>query len=49
MNFSPWKLMLLPCLDSEEMAASRRRDLGISQEAATVLGKSAVAAARNAH
>jgi uncharacterized protein (TIGR02452 family) len=41
------KLHLLPCLDSEQMAASRRQELNIpSDVAAAALGRSAVEAAR---
>jgi len=41
------KLYILPHLDSEQMAASRRRELNIPREVATALGCSAVEAARN--
>ena len=37
---------LLPCLDSEQMAAARRRELGIPREVAADLGRSAVEAAK---
>ncbi|PWT79986.1 MAG: TIGR02452 family protein, partial [Acidobacteria bacterium] len=40
------KLHLLPCLDSEQMAASRRRELNIPSDLAAALGRSAVEAAR---
>ena len=40
------QLHLLPCLDSEQMAASRRRELSIPRDVAAALGRSAVAAAR---
>lgn len=40
------KLHILPCLDSEQIAESRRRELSISMEIATELGCSAVEAAR---
>lgn len=40
-------LRLLPCLDSEEMAAARRQELGISADAAAQLGRSALDAARS--
>jgi uncharacterized protein (TIGR02452 family) len=40
------QLHLLPCLDSEAMAASRRRELHIPREVAAALGRSAVEAAR---
>ena len=36
----------LPCLDSEPMAASRRRELNLTREVAVALGRSAVDAAR---
>jgi len=39
-------LNLLPCRDSEEMAAARRQELNISRDVAAALGRSAVAAAR---
>jgi uncharacterized protein (TIGR02452 family) len=39
-------LHILPCLDSEEMAAARRQDLNIPRDVATALGRSAVEAAR---
>jgi uncharacterized protein (TIGR02452 family) len=39
------KLHLLPCLDSEQMALSRRRELNISRDDAAALGRSAVKAA----
>ena len=39
-------LHILPCLDSEEMALSRRRELEISRSLAAELGRSAVEAAR---
>lgn len=40
------KLHILPCLDSEQMAASRKQELNIARDAATALGRSAVQAAR---
>jgi uncharacterized protein (TIGR02452 family) len=40
------KLRILPCLDSEQMAASRRQELSIPRELAAALGHSAVEAAR---
>jgi uncharacterized protein (TIGR02452 family) len=39
------RLHILPCLDSEEMATSRRQELEIPREAAAALGRSAVKAA----
>jgi len=42
-------LTLLPCLDSEEMAARCRKDLNISQDVAAALGRSAVEAVWNGH
>lgn len=39
-------LHLLPCLDSEQMAESRRRELDIPRDVAAALGWSAVTAAR---
>lgn len=39
-------LQTLPCLDSDEMAEARRRDLSISRAVAAALGRSAVEAAR---
>jgi uncharacterized protein (TIGR02452 family) len=41
------KLEILSCLDSEEMAASRRHELNIARDVAAMLGRSAVNAARN--
>jgi uncharacterized protein (TIGR02452 family) len=38
-------LKLLPCLDSEELAAARRRELDLPRQAAAALGRSAVEAA----
>ena len=35
---------ILPCLDSEEMAADRRRELDIPRDVAAALGRSAVEA-----
>jgi uncharacterized protein (TIGR02452 family) len=40
------KLHILPCLDSEQMASSRRQELSIPRDVAAVLGQSAVEAAR---
>src|SRR5262245_43354155 len=40
------KLHILPCLDSEQMAASRRQELNIPSDVAAALGRSAVEAAR---
>lgn len=40
-------LHILPCLDSAEMAASRRQELDIPREVAAALGRSAVNAARD--
>src|SRR5262245_48996725 len=40
------KLHILPCLDSEQMAASRRQELNIPRDVAAALGWSAVEAAR---
>ena len=40
------KLCILPCLDSEQVAASRREELSIPRELAAALGYSAVEAAR---
>jgi uncharacterized protein (TIGR02452 family) len=40
------KLHILPCLDSEQMAASRRQELNIPRDVAAALGRSAVEAAR---
>jgi uncharacterized protein (TIGR02452 family) len=39
-------LRILPCLDSDELASARRRELDISPDAAARLGRSAVEAAR---
>lgn len=43
------KLHLLPCLDSEQMAASRRQELTIPRDIAAALGRSAVEAAHAGH
>ena len=40
------KLHILPCRDSEQMAASRRQELNIPSDVAAALGRSAVEAAR---
>lgn len=40
------KLVILPCLDSEEMAEARRRELHIPRDVAAQLGRSALEAAR---
>ena len=39
------RLHILPCLDSEQMASSRRQELDIARSIATALGQSAVEAA----
>ncbi len=39
-------LRILPCLDSEQMAAARQRELNIPRGVAAALGRSAVEAAR---
>ena len=41
------KLDILPCVDSAEMAAARRRELRMRPDVAAALGRSAVEAARN--
>ena len=41
--------MVLPCLDSPDLAAARRAELDVSREHAIALGLSAVAAARDGH
>src|SRR5262249_13878516 len=38
------KLHIQPCLDSEQMAASRRQELNIPRDVSTALGRSAVEA-----
>ena len=40
------ELHILPCLDSEQMAALRRQELDISRDVATALGQSAVRASQ---
>ena len=40
------ELHILPCLDSEQMAVSRRQELNIPRDIAAALGRSAVEAAR---
>jgi hypothetical protein len=40
-------LHILPCLDSEQMAACRRQQLNIKRDVAAALGHSAVQAERN--
>ena len=42
-------LKILPCLDSVEMATSRRRELDISRNVAAALGRSAVEAGANGY
>jgi uncharacterized protein (TIGR02452 family) len=42
-------LKILPCLDSDELAASRRRELDIPRNVAAALGMSAVEAALNGY
>ena len=42
-------LTILPCLDSDEMAECRRRELNLPRETAVALGRSAVDAARNGY
>lgn len=44
MTDQPDNLKVLPCLDSEEMAASRRRELNILRKTAAEFGKSAIEA-----
>jgi uncharacterized protein (TIGR02452 family) len=43
------KLHFLPCLDSTEMATSRRKELDVPRDVAAELGRSAVEAARRGH
>ena len=43
------KLRILPCLDSDELAAARRQELGLPRETAADLGRSAVDAACNGY
>lgn len=43
---SPSRLHILPCLDSEQMAMTRRRELDIPRDVAAELGRSALEAAR---
>lgn len=43
------RLAVLPCLDSVEMSAARKRELGIPRAAAVALGRSAVEAAGNGY
>jgi len=40
-------LKILPCIDSDELAASRRGELDIPRDVAAALGMSAVEAAAN--
>ncbi len=42
-------LVVLPCLDSDEMAAQRRRELCISRELAAHLGRTALQAIKNGY
>lgn len=42
-------LKILPCLDPDELAASRRRELDIPRDVAAALGMSAVEAAANGY
>jgi uncharacterized protein (TIGR02452 family) len=43
------RIVMLPCIDSADIAASRRMELDIARSAAAALGKSAVEAARDGH
>ena len=43
------RLRMLPCLDSPDLAASRRRELDIPRRTAAALGRSAVDAAQEGH
>jgi hypothetical protein len=43
------KIVILPCIDSPDIAASRRTELAIARSAAAALGRSAVEAARNGY
>ncbi len=36
------KLQILPCLDSDDLAATRKKELMLSRHEATALGRSAV-------
>ncbi len=49
MTKQPNNLKILPCLDSEEMAASNRRELYILRKTAAALGRSAVETASKGH
>lgn len=49
MTVNPSGLTRLPCLDSDEMASARRRELDISPDVAADLGMSAWEAAKNGH
>jgi uncharacterized protein (TIGR02452 family) len=42
-------LKIIPCLDSDELATTRRRELDISRNVAAALGRSAVEAAANGY
>ncbi len=43
------RLVVVPCLDSPDLAAARRAELDVPPERALALGRSAVAAARDGH
>ena len=43
------RILMLPCIDSADIAASRRMELDIARSAAVALGRSAVEAARNGY
>ena len=43
------RIIILPCIDSPDIAASRRKELDIARSAAAALGRSAVEAARNGY
>jgi hypothetical protein len=43
------KMVILPCIDSSEIAASRQLELDIARSAAAALGKSAARAARDGY
>jgi hypothetical protein len=43
------RIVILPCIDSPDIAASRRMELDIARSAAAALGRSAVEAAQNGY
>ena len=49
MTSASTRLVALPCIDSPDIAMSRRRELDIGTSEAAALGRSAVVASRNGY